>query len=89
MIVGKLWAGSASPASITNTKLGCSLNKAGTTLDNSILDVPKVADHNGSAGIIALNAVIQLNARSVINITCADFDTQVNANNIVLTAIGG
>lgn len=89
LIGAKLWAASASPASIANTELGCSLNKGTKVLDNSILNIPKVAAENSSAGVLALSAVIRLRAPATIAIKCADFDTQVNANNIVLTAAGG
>jgi hypothetical protein len=89
LIGAKLWASSASPASITNTELGCGLTKGTRVLDNSILNIPKVPAENSSAGILALSAVIRLRAPATITIRCADFDTQVNANNIVLTAAGG
>src|SRR5260370_31547797 len=45
-ISGKLWASSASPSSIINTELGCGLVKGPQTLDNSILNIPKVVPEN-------------------------------------------
>jgi len=89
LIGAKLWVSSGSPASIVNTALGCALTKGATTLDNSILNIPKVAPDNSSGGVLALSAVIRLTAPATITIRCADFDTEVNANNIKLTAAGG
>lgn len=89
LIGGKLWASSGSPASIANTALGCALTKGTATLDNSILNIPKVPADNSSAGVLALTAVIRLRAPATIAIRCADFDTEVNANNVRLTATGG
>jgi hypothetical protein len=89
LIGGKLWVSSGSPVSIGNTELGCGLNKGSTVLDNSILNVPKVAGDNSSAGVLVLSAVIKVSGPATITIKCADFDTEVNANNIKLTATGG
>src|SRR5262245_41296581 len=58
LVGAKLWASSASPTTIFKTELGCAITKGSTTLDNSILNIPKSgagADY-GSAGVIALSA---------------------------------
>ncbi len=89
-ISGKLWADSVPATSTTNTMIGCAITKGGNPplLDNTIVNVPKTA-FNTSAAVVDLSAVIRLRSPATIVLKCADFDSQVQTHNVVLTAIGG
>jgi hypothetical protein len=70
--------------------IGCAITKGGNPplLDNTIVNVPKTA-FNTSAAVVDLSAVIRLRSPATIVLKCADFDSQVQTHNVVLTAIGG
>ncbi len=89
-ISGKLWADSVPAISTTNTMIGCAITKGGSPplLDNTIINIPKTAADT-SAAVADLSAVIRLRSTATIVLKCADFDTQVQTHNAVLTAIGG
>jgi hypothetical protein len=90
LVSGKLWADSVPATATTNTMIGCAITKGGSAplLDNTIVNIPKTAAGT-SAGVVDLSAVIRLLSPATIVLKCADFDTQVQAHNAVLTAIGG
>jgi len=90
LLSGKLWADSVPATSTTNTMIGCAITKGGVPplLDNTIVNIPKTAAGT-SAAVVGLSAVVRLRAPATIVLKCADFDTQVQTHNAVLTAIGG
>lgn len=90
LISGKLWADSVPATSTPNTMIGCAITKGGSPplLDNTIVNIPKTAAST-SAGVVDLSAVIRLLSPATIVLKCADFNTQVQTHNAVLTAIGG
>jgi hypothetical protein len=90
LVTGKLWADSVPSTATPTATLGCSLTKGGKPplLDNSIFNVPK-APGDTAAGVIYLNTVISPKATISIVIKCADFNSQIETHNAVLTAIGG
>jgi len=90
LVTGKLWADSVPSTATVGTAVGCSLLRAGKPafLDNSIFNVPKSAGDT-AAGVIYLNAVIRPTTTITIVLRCADFDSQIETHNAVLTAIGG
>jgi hypothetical protein len=90
LVTGKLWADSAPLTATLGTTVGCSLLKAGNPafLDNSIFNVPK-ATGDTAAGVIYLNAVIRVTTTITIFLRCADFGSEIETHNVVLTAIGG
>jgi hypothetical protein len=90
LISSKLCADSVPATAATNTMIGCAITKGGNPplLDNTIVNIPKTAA-NTSAGVVDLSAVIKLLSPATIVVKCADFNTQVQTHNAVLTAIGG
>jgi len=90
LVTGKLWADSVPSTATPTATLGCALTKGGKgpLLDNSIFNVPK-ATGDTAAGVIYLNTVIKPTTTITIVLGCADFDSQMNVHNAVLTAIGG
>jgi hypothetical protein len=90
LVTGKLWADSVPSTATPTTTLGCSLFKSGSPslLDNSLFNVPK-APGDTAAGVIYLNTVIRPTTTITIVMTCADFNSQIQTHNAVLTAIGG
>ena len=90
LVTGKLWADSVPSTATPTTTVGCSLFKSGSPsiLDNSFFNVPKaVADT--AAGVSYLNTVVRPKTTITISMLCADFDSQIQTHNAVLTAVGG
>jgi len=89
-VTGKLWADSVPSTATPTTTVGCSLFKSGSPskLDNSLFNVPKAVGDT-AAGVIYLNAIVRPKTTITISMLCADFDSQIQTHNAVLTAIGG
>jgi len=90
LVTGKLWADSVPSTSTVTTTVGCALTKGGNPplLDNSIFNVPKAAGDT-AAGVIYLNTVIRPKSTITIVMGCADFNSEIQTHNAVLTAVGG
>lgn len=89
LISAKMWGDSVPSQSTTTAGVGCSIWKGGTFLDNSAFNVPKVGGAGGSAaGANAMSAVVTLHVTATIAFKCTDFGTDVNAHQVVLSAIG-
>ena len=90
LVTGKLWADSVPSTPTATATIGCTLLKGGTQVhfDDSFFNVPK-APRDTAASVIYLSAVIRPRTTITVVIRCADFGSDIETHNAVLTAIGG